>query len=93
MAKSAAWGYPITLTFCESTVEKVTAELRDGRGNVQKIFLSTPAKPSNEKMPGNKNTVFLMRRGRLSAKTKYVVTVNCQYRGKPYHKEWQFTTR
>ncbi len=91
--EAMAWGYPITLTFSESAIEQVKAELRDTNGNVQKIFLSTPEKPGNKKVADNLNTVFLMRRSKLSSKTTYVVTVDCQYRGKPYHKQWQFTTR
>ena len=91
--EAMAWGYPITLTFSESAVEQVKAELRDTNGNVQKIFLSTPEKPGNKKVADNLNTVFLMRRSKLSSKTTYVVTLDCQYRGKPYHKQWQFTTR
>ena len=91
--EAIAWGYPITLTFSESAVEQVKAELRDKNGKVQKIFMSTPAKPGNEKIPSNLNTVFLMRRGKLNSTTTYTVTVDCQYRGKAYHRQWQFTTR
>ncbi len=85
------FGNPVTLTFFEGAPSKVSAKLLVGGVEVD-CFVSSADKPSNPKAP-YPNTICLMPKAALQSKKVYTVKISCEHGGKPFGKEWSFTTR
>lgn len=86
-----AFGNPITLTFYGGIPSKVSAKLLLGDREVD-CFLSAPEAPSNPASP-YPNTICLMPKAALRSKATYTVKISCEMAGRPFAKEWSFTTR
>ncbi|MFO0863583.1 MAG: CAP domain-containing protein [Gemmataceae bacterium] len=87
-------GYPITLFFpYESPLVGATGRLEDGDGNRVDVWFSSPDKHANPKYDKHQgNTVCLIPKDPLKAKTKYVVHVLGTRSGTKWEKTWSFTT-
>jgi uncharacterized protein YkwD len=83
-------GYAITATFAPGTpVGSVTARLAVA-GKEVPCWVSAPDQPT---APGVRNNlVMLLPKGPLAAATTYTATVTATVAGKPWKKEWSFTT-
>ncbi|MFO0878747.1 MAG: CAP domain-containing protein [Gemmataceae bacterium] len=85
-------GYPITVTFPpRRKVSSARGMLEDERGESVPLWLSSPARPANEKYPRTQqNTVCLMSRTPLLPGQRYVVRVEVD---DDWARTWSFTTQ
>lgn len=87
------FGYPVTLTFyTHHKITKAQAKLTAG-GQEVACHVSTPEKPTNPDARALSNTICLLPKQPLAAQTRYTVSITCEVDGKPFAKEWAFTTR
>ena len=85
-------GYPITLSFYSwAKITNVQARLLLS-GNEVPCHISTPKKPSNP-AAGFDMTICLMAKRFMKPQSKYQVSITCDVNGKPFRKEWSFTTK
>jgi uncharacterized protein YkwD len=84
-------GYPVTVTFpFGRQVRNVQATLEDADGDEVSVWLSTPESPA---VPGGqRNSVCLIARAPLAPNTSYRVRVAAEVSGKPWARDWTFTT-
>ncbi len=86
-------GYPITVTFGKETLNAVQASLRDAKGEVVPIWLSSPEKPANPTFARHQGTtVCLIAKDPLKPKSEYEVEVRGKWAGKPWERKWKFRT-
>lgn len=86
-------GLPITVAFYPAkmpSIKNVTASLKDGAGNAVEHWLFWPEKPAVKGFGGN--TICLLPKAPLKAKTKYTVEVQGQVNGAEWKKAWSFET-
>jgi uncharacterized protein YkwD len=87
-ASAATAGFPVTVTFPEITkVAQAQAHLEDDAGQPVDAWLSTP-----DKSVRPRNTVALIAKAPLQRMRTYRVRVTAQVDGRPWTKDWQFTT-
>ncbi|HBI44432.1 MAG TPA: hypothetical protein DDY78_16495 [Planctomycetales bacterium] len=87
-------GYPITVTFGRyNFIEDVQTKLTDAAGQEVECWVSSPQQPANEEYAERQhNTVCLIAKAPLCPATKYTVLVTARVNGKPWSREWSFTT-
>jgi uncharacterized protein YkwD/DNA-directed RNA polymerase subunit RPC12/RpoP len=95
-AKNKLAGYPITLTFPpKMRVTEVSAHLSNAKERDIDVWLSSPEKPANPD-PGlanaQQNTICLIAKQPLQAKTRYHVEVSASVNGQPWSVKWDFAT-
>jgi uncharacterized protein YkwD len=93
-AKNEPAGYPITATFPPSTkVPTAEAWLENEAGEEVAAWLSSPARPANERFTrSQRGTVCLFSRKLLEPGTRYVVYVQATAAGEDWSRVWSFTT-
>jgi len=87
-------GYPISLTFFDSTLRptEVKARILESLKEVE-FYLSTPENPALPKRyPNNRNTILLIPKRILKEDTDYHVKVSYKIKGVPSDVEWRFRT-
>ncbi len=86
-------GQTITLTFPPRERPKDgKLTLTDPSGKSPEGWTSTPEKPAASMFRTNMNTICFIAKQPLESNTKYKVKVEATVNGKPYLKEWSFTT-
>ncbi|MFY9343054.1 MAG: CAP domain-containing protein [Planctomycetota bacterium] len=91
-AVAAGWGYPISVTFPTAAVTAVVAKVTC-RGAELPILVTSPENPSHRNHPDNLCSILVMTRAPLPGGGEIQVDVTCQYAGKPFARQWRFTTR
>lgn len=85
------YGYPITVYFCNyQKVTNVTFELRNDAKKVVPCYVSTPEKPATSFTQWN--TVCAIPCKALEPGRRYHVSIKCRLDGKPFSKEYSFST-
>ncbi len=87
-------GFPITLTFPDTKVTGVEAELRVGGfdGAPVEVLVSSPEKPANPAQPMNFRSICLIPLHHLLPTTTYSVRVKYAWDGKEAVRKWSFRT-
>jgi hypothetical protein len=86
-------GYPITASFPpRAKVTEATAVLKDSRGQKVAAWISSPEQPAL-RPEQQQNTICLIPKTRLRARTTYSVTIKAKVDGKDWSRTWKFTTR
>ncbi len=84
-------GYPVTITFREEVMVKgVIATMQDETGKGLDVWLSTPEHPADSRY--QRNTICLIAKDPLRARTTYTITAQGNVAGKRWTKTWTFTT-
>lgn len=88
-------GYPITAIFPPSArVADVRGWLEDEAGRDVPVWLSSPARPANERYARNQqNAVCLIAQQMLKPGTRYAVFVEASVDGKGWARTWTFATQ
>jgi uncharacterized protein YkwD len=91
-AKEKKAGYPVTVTFPRGVkVQQVAAKLIPENGKELPAWLSTPDQPAQDAAL-QMNSICLIAREPLLAKTKYKVEISAVVNGEAWSEAWQFTT-
>jgi hypothetical protein len=87
-------GFPITLTFPDTKVTGVDAELRVGgpEGALVEALVSSPEKPANPAQPANFRSICIIPLHHLTPATTYSVRVRYKWDGKDGVRRWLFRT-
>jgi hypothetical protein len=87
-------GFPITLTFLTGKITDANVELRlkDERGPVLPLYLSSPEHPANPKRPDNRMTICAIPKSPLSPRTTYWVRATYKLDGDAREHVWKFNT-
>ena len=87
-------GFPITLTFPDTKVTGVDAELRIGspEGPLVETLVSSPEHPANPAQPANFRSICLIPLHHLTPATTYAVRVRYKWDGKEGVRRWLFRT-
>jgi hypothetical protein len=87
-------GFPITLTFLSGKITdaKVELRLKDAKGDVLTVFLSSPEHPANEKRPDNRMSICAIPRAPLAPMTTHWVKATYKLDGKECEHVWKFNT-
>jgi hypothetical protein len=94
LERQYAAGFPITLTFPDTKVTDVEAELRVGGfdGAPVEILVSSPEKPANPAQPMNFRSICVIPLHHLLPSTTYSVRVKYKWDGKEAVRKWSFRT-
>jgi uncharacterized protein YkwD len=83
----------VTLTFPRTQRPKgAKVTVTESGGGTVNGWVSTPEKPAARMFRDNMNTVCFIGKAPFKSNTTYRVKVEATVRGKPFVKEWQFTT-
>lgn len=87
-------GFPITLTFDKGKITDASVELRlkDEKGPVLPVYLSSPEHPANEKRPDNRMTICAIPRAPLAPMTTHWVRAAYKIDGEAREHVWKFNT-
>ncbi len=87
-------GFPITLTFDKGRVTAARVELRlkDEKGALLPVYLSSPEVPANEKRPDNRMSICAIPRAPLKPLTTFWVKATYQLDGEAREHIWLFNT-
>jgi hypothetical protein len=87
-------GFPITLTFATGKITDARVELRvkDEKGAVLPVYLSSPESPANEKRPDNRMSICAIPRAPLKPLTTYWVKATYKLDGQAREHTWKFNT-
>ena len=87
-------GFPITLTFRSGTITAARAEMRlkNEKGRVVPIVVSSPEHPANPKRPRNRMTICIIPRVALAPMRTWWVRVTYELDGEPKRHVWRFNT-
>jgi hypothetical protein len=87
-------GFPITASFpAGATLTQMAFTLKDGSGQEVPVWFSSPEKPANPQFAAHQGTtVCLIAKQPLQPGTTYTVRGTGQVDGKPWSREWSFTT-
>src|SRR5262245_9881453 len=87
-------GFPITLTFPDTKVTDVEADLRIGGSDGEKveILVSSPEKPANPAQPMNFRSICVIPLHHLLPSTTYSIRVKYKWAGKEGVRRWSFRT-
>ena len=94
LERQYAAGFPITLTFPDTKVTDVEADLRIGAGDGMPvdILVSSPEKPANSAQPMNFRSICIIPLHHLTPSTTYAVRVKYKWNGKEALRRWLFRT-
>ena len=89
-----AAGFPITLTFDKGKITDASVELRlkDEKGPVLPVYLSSPEHPANEKRPDNRMSICAIPRAPLKPLTTHWVKATYKLDGEAREHVWKFNT-
>jgi hypothetical protein len=87
-------GFPITLTFAKGKITdaKVDLRVKDEKGDLLPVFLSSPEYPANPKRPDNRMSICAIPRAPLRPLTTYWVKATYLLDGKACEHVWKFNT-